>query len=656
MPDHVWTDNPDGTITCTLCGLTRGLAFGKHKPRGLCRKAKADGTAAPAVARAPCGTCNPPAQDKPLPSLARRAANFAGAALRDRMNGRKRRTLEQVARLFHAHCNGCDEYNRRLGACTDCGCPVNLSVSPDLDNKLAAAAEVCPQQKWPYPAIERRNLLFYLLPLRHSLKIWQWHVEQLRKYLPLFNGRKIITVATHGENNKLAIESIEDVREAFGEDAALVEFLERPNDPEHWETPAFREMLEMVESLDPTEATFYFHAKGVRRAKQEAIRPWCQEIYRHNLGRLDDAMEALRYWNCCGVARSETDPVAMTEGGGHWHFAGTGFWFRHHALFSRPTWSKIINHSHAVEAYLSTQFSIDESYCLAHDNVGSVYDAGYWRSAIAATDARLDVEQAIDPADVRVSLLVVGRNYGRYLAECLESCAWQTHKPHEILYVDDASEDDSVAIASDLWTSGKLRPFRVVGLDKRIGAAAARNHAAALATGNALVFVDADDVLPADYLARCVARLGVSTPFVYTDMQCFGRENRLVRMPEWGAAELRKQNFCHSSSLIWREAFEAAGGWTEGDFGHMADWHLFLRLATLGDPRRADVALGYRRHGQSWTDTALASDPQAIEAARERILASVDAWAAERKVSSSKFHSKRGARRCKRLTAAREFS
>lgn len=497
-----------------------------------------------------------------------------------------------------------------------------------MKNKLAVASEACPLEHWPYGEIAKRNLLFYILPLRHSLKVWQWHVEQVRKYLPLFNGRKIVTVATPGEANKLAIESIEDVREAFGEDAASIEFIERPNDPALWETPAFAEMLGLVESTDPHEATFYFHAKGVRRAGQDAIRLWCEEIYRHNLGRADDAMEALRYWKAAGIARSPTTP-GMGELGYDcgWHFAGTGFWFRHDALFAGKCWREITPHSHAVEAYLGTQFRADEVYCLAHDNVGGVYDAGMWRAAIAQLDGEADKP---DPADVKVSIIITARNYGRFLRECLESCGWQTHKPHEIIYCDDASTDDSLAIASNLWTAGELRPFRIIGIEQQLGAVAARNHVAGFATGNALLFVDGDDVLPADYLAKLVDRLGYGTPFVYSDMQHFGRENRYWRVPEWGAADLREANFCNATSLIWRDAFEAAGRWQEGDFGHMHDWQLFLRLAHLGTPRRADVALGYRRHGQSWTDQSLAKTTSADRSRiRQAILASVDEWAAK---------------------------
>lgn len=625
-----------GHFRCAACGFERSWTRPGELPKRTCPAfgsapyAEATKNAPrPRLERKPCGTCGKTApvgaQDNPLPSLPKRAMNLAAAWNRDRKNGRQRRTQEQVNRLFDGFCHNCPAYNLVEQACSECGCPVNKHVTPGMDNKLAVASEECPEGYWPYGEITRRNLLFYLLPLRHSLKVWQWHVEQLRKHLPLFNGRKIITVATPGDGNKLAIESIEDVREAFGEDASLVEFIERPNDSTLWEMPAFAEMLGLVKSTDRHEASFYFHAKGVRRAKQDAIRLWCEEIYRHNLGRADDAMEALRYWKAAGIARSPTTPGKGALGYDcGWHFAGTGFWFRHDALFALDGWKEIAPHSHAVEAFLGTQFRSDEVFCLAHDNVGSVYDADYWRAAIERFDDENDAEKP-DPADVKISIIVTARNYGRYLRECLESCGWQTHKPHEVIYVDDASEDDSVAIAKGL--SG----VRVVELPESRGAVAGRNAGAAASTGNTLLFVDGDDVLPADYLAKLVDRLGYDTPFVYSDVQNFGRENRYWRVPDWGAADLRDGNFCNTSALIWREAFDAVGGWMMEDFGRLPDWHLFLRLAHLGEPRRADVALGYRRHGQSWSDQANAKETAADKSRiRNAILSSVDEWKAKR--------------------------
>ena len=300
-----------------------------------------------------------------VPSLIEKARNFAAASLRDRLNQRRRRSPELVARIFDQHCRVCPLYNADRGECSKCGCPVN-ATDPEA-NKLAWAGEQCPDGRWP---IQRANLIYYLLPLYHPDDVWLWHVEQLRKRLHLFNGRKIVWIATRGPKDYLNIEPPEKVIEAFGDDASSIEFHQAANDKDHWETPAFRWMLRAlaynlsvsetqkafftegnegnegtnseipssfsslpsVQNPSASEATFYFHAKGVRRAQfSTSIRPWCEAIYYHNLDRWDEVREILSVWPCCGIARQATNPTTM--GGDGWHFAGTGFWFNHAALF-----------------------------------------------------------------------------------------------------------------------------------------------------------------------------------------------------------------------------------------------------------------------------------------------------------------------------------
>jgi hypothetical protein len=382
------------------------------------------------------------------PSLIAKAANYAAAQLRDRMSGRRRRSPELIARIFDRHCRVCPRFNAETSECAECGCPV-MPHEPEA-NKLAWANEQCPIGKWP---IQRANLIYYLLPLSHPDNVWQWHVAQLRQRLHIFNGRRIVWVATPGPREFLNLEP-EKVIAEFGDDAASIEFHFAPNDRDYWETPAFRTMLRALAYDLPVaeaekrprmkhgpntdgaedndiqnpcsirvpsvaEAAFYFHAKGVRRATfASSIKPWCEAIYYHNLDRWDEVREILSVWPCCGIARQAINPTTM--GGDGWHFAGSGFWFNHAALFERglrssapsqdcsglsshaeakstpktqdlrPTasaasvlpWDSIQDHSHAVEAYLATQFRFEEAYCLAHDNAGAstggVYNAATW--------------------------------------------------------------------------------------------------------------------------------------------------------------------------------------------------------------------------------------------------------------------------------------
>lgn len=570
-----------------------------------------------------------------LPSLVKRAANYGKAWAIDRATGKPRRPAELVSQIFAQHCLRCPRYNADLGACAECGCPVGADAARE-DNKLAWANERCPLGKWP---IERANLIYYILPLQHTGRVWQWHVEQLRARLHHFTGRRIITIATPGPGNLLAIEPAAKVIEAFGSDATSIEFLERPNCPHHWETPAFREMLGMVHetrgrgdaergraasfsaspplplSASPAaSATFYGHAKGVRRARWDSIKLWCQAMYRHNLDRVDEVRELLSAYSAVGIAKIPQRPTAIAGPG--WHFAGTYFWVNDQELFSRPNWNQIQDHSHAVEGYLATQFEESEAYCLAYLNPPHVYQASTWlnreleaKEGVGGQRPEVREETAVGrtpTSDLRplISILVTARNNGPYLEECLKSCLDQTYPALELIYCDDASDDDSVAVARRTF-DGSLSPVRcrVLALPANVGVEEARNFAAQQAKGEALLFVDGDNLLTPDYLATMVAALSKETPFVYPDLQRFGEVNRLDRMPEFDPRQFRAANCADTCSLMWAAAFATAGGWKAG-FEHLADWHLMLRLSKLGRPARSGAVLLYRDHGQSMSADA----------------------------------------------------
>lgn len=198
-----------------------------------------------------------------------------------------------------------------------------------------------------------------------------------------------------------------------------------------------------------------------------------------------------------------------------------------------------------------------------------------------------------------VSLLVVARNYARFLTECFGSCIKQTVRPAEFIYVDDASEDESLEVAA-------LFPeFRVVSLKERKGANGARNVAAQEAKGECLLFVDGDNILTPDFLEKSLAALTPDAPFTYPSIERFGEgspDPGLVA-PEWGSQDLRAGNFCDTSSLLWAPALKSVGGWDES-LQFWQDWHLSMRLSRLGSPRRSEAVLRHRFHPDSITNSA----------------------------------------------------
>ena len=96
-------------------------------------------------------------------------------------------------------------------------------------------------------------------------------------------------------------------------------------------------------------------------------------------------------------------------------------------------------------------------------------------------------------------------NAERYLGECIRSLISQTYTDLEILLINDGSTDGSAAIASRY----ARRDSRIVlqGTLNR-GQAAARNTGLELATGEWVLFVDADDYLAPDCIARLIAAIG----------------------------------------------------------------------------------------------------------------------------------------------------
>jgi GT2 family glycosyltransferase len=97
-----------------------------------------------------------------------------------------------------------------------------------------------------------------------------------------------------------------------------------------------------------------------------------------------------------------------------------------------------------------------------------------------------------------VSVVLVTWNSARYLRRCLEGIGQQTHRTIELIAIDNASADDSVALLQPHATTLVRNP------DNR-GFSAAVNQAIALARGEFVLVVNPDGYLLPEYAARLVA-------------------------------------------------------------------------------------------------------------------------------------------------------
>lgn len=100
-----------------------------------------------------------------------------------------------------------------------------------------------------------------------------------------------------------------------------------------------------------------------------------------------------------------------------------------------------------------------------------------------------------------VSIIVPVYKAEKYLHKCVDSLLAQTFADFEILLVDDGSPDASGKICDEY--AEKDRRVRVFHKENG-GVSSARNHGLDMATGEWIMFVDADDWLNADTLQFCL--------------------------------------------------------------------------------------------------------------------------------------------------------
>lgn len=217
----------------------------------------------------------------------------------------------------------------------------------------------------------------------------------------------------------------------------------------------------------------------------------------------------------------------------------------------------------------------------------------------------------MDHTSVGISVVIPVFNGETFLAEALESALGQTHRPAEVIVVDDGSTDASAAIAA------RHAP-RVLCLRRpHAGPAAARNAGVERARSPWIAFLDADDWWEPWALERLAgAALGDPAPdlvsarsrLVWADPEA----ERVDRLRFGTAVEAVGAIPLMGNLLVRRPVFERLGGFDPGlSRGEDTDWYLRLKEAGIAIRRLDEVVHLYRRHPASLSWTVEARDQQA---------------------------------------------
>lgn len=105
---------------------------------------------------------------------------------------------------------------------------------------------------------------------------------------------------------------------------------------------------------------------------------------------------------------------------------------------------------------------------------------------------------------MKISVVIPLYNAEPYIGRCLDSVLRQSYKNIEIVIVDDASTDASLSVVQRYQT--QYPSVTIISHKQNKGAMMSRKDGYTAATGECLMFVDADDTLPLDAVACLVAK------------------------------------------------------------------------------------------------------------------------------------------------------
>ena len=108
----------------------------------------------------------------------------------------------------------------------------------------------------------------------------------------------------------------------------------------------------------------------------------------------------------------------------------------------------------------------------------------------------------------RLSVIIPLYNVERYVSRLLNTLIRESHAEFEVVIVDDASTDGSVSVVQSLI--GADPRFRLITNPVNSGVSVARNHGLAMATGDYVWFVDADDDIEPGSLQKIQETLGAA--------------------------------------------------------------------------------------------------------------------------------------------------
>lgn len=215
----------------------------------------------------------------------------------------------------------------------------------------------------------------------------------------------------------------------------------------------------------------------------------------------------------------------------------------------------------------------------------------------------------------RVSVIIPNYNHARFLTSRLDSVFGQTYQDFEVIFIDDASTDDSRKVFGEI---AKGRSVTTLLNETNSGNPFQQwNRGVRLAKGEYVWIAESDDYADQTFLAELVAVLdrNPAVGLAYCHSPFVDESNEVQEWSlgeQWGRDFIQggKDKFIYnlltrnsipnaSAVLIRKSVFEAAG-YADESMSFCGDWATWVKVALISDIAFVAKPLNYyRRHSET---------------------------------------------------------
>lgn len=220
---------------------------------------------------------------------------------------------------------------------------------------------------------------------------------------------------------------------------------------------------------------------------------------------------------------------------------------------------------------------------------------------------------AFAEARPRISVAITLHNYEREVIDALESVEASEYVDYELLVLDDASTDGSLAAAGEFLARRPWLPAALLRNPVNRGLGTSRNSLARHARAEMMFVLDADNTIYPSALGRLLEALdadpGATFSYPLLAMRRSGDAIGLLSRYAWDPAGFAAGNYIDAMALLRLDDFWAMGGYTEDPrLTGWEDFHLWCMCADTGRAGRLvpEVLADYRKAAHSmlgWTQS-----------------------------------------------------